>query len=190
PGRHNVQNALAAVAAADLLGLSDAEVRTGFQRFSGVKRRFTLVGKVPVGGGAVTIIDDYGHHPVEVRAVLAAAREGAAARVIAVVQPHRFTRLRDLFDEWTLAFNDADAVVLAPVYPAGEPPIEGVNHLALAEALKRAGHRQVLAVAGEEELAATLAPLVGAGDMIICLGAGDITKWAAQLPAALAKVLA
>ncbi|WP_448580257.1 UDP-N-acetylmuramate--L-alanine ligase [Thermaurantiacus sp.] len=188
PGRHNVQNALAAVAAADLLGLSDAEIRAGFARFSGVKRRFTRVGDVPLGAGdPVTIIDDYGHHPVEVRAVLAAAREGAAGRVIAIVQPHRFTRLRDLFDDWCRAFNDADTVVLAPVYPAGEPPIEGVSHEALAEALKRSGHRDVRTVSGEADLAPLLAPGLKPGDMLICLGAGDITKWAANLAPALSR---
>jgi len=182
PGRHNVQNALAAVAVADQLGLSEQQIREGFARFGGVKRRFTKVGEVAMAGGApVTVIDDYGHHPVEVKAVLAAAREGATARVIAVVQPHRYTRLRDLFEEWRTAFNDADTVVVAPVYPAGEKPIEGINADALADALKRSGHRQVLTISGEADLAPTIAPLLGAGDMVICLGAGDITKWAANL---------
>jgi UDP-N-acetylmuramate--alanine ligase len=191
PGRHNVLNALSAVAVADQLGLSDAEIRTGFERFSGVKRRFTTVGTVAVGGGEpATIIDDYGHHPVEVRAVLAAAREGAAGRVIAVVQPHRYTRLRDLFDEWRTAFNDADTVVLAPVYPAGEAPIAGVSHETLADALRQSGHRQVLTVSGEADLARKIAPLLGAGDMVICLGAGDITKWAANLGDRLQQVAA
>jgi len=191
PGRHNVLNALAAIAVADQLGLSEADIRAGFARFSGVKRRFTHVGDVvlPGGGAPVSVIDDYGHHPVEVKAVLAAAREGAAGRVIAVVQPHRFTRLRDLFDQWVTAFNDADMVVLAPVYPAGEAPIEGVSHAALAEALKRAGHRQVLTVAGPGELAGTLAPLLAPGDRLICLGAGDITRWAAALPDQLREAL-
>ena len=190
PGRHNVLNALAAVAAADLLGLSDEDIRSGFQRFSGVKRRFTKVGEVPFPEGApVVVIDDYGHHPVEVRAVLAAAREGAAGRVFAIVQPHRFTRLRDLFDDWCRAFNDADTVVLAPVYPAGEPPIEGVSHEALAEALRRSGHGDVLTVAGETDLAPILAPRLRPGDMILCLGAGDITRWAANLAPALQEVL-
>jgi UDP-N-acetylmuramate--alanine ligase len=181
PGRHNVSNALAAIAVADQLGISEAAIRAGFAKFGGVKRRFTRVGEWPVEGGHVTIIDDYGHHPVEVKAVLAAAREGAGARVIAVVQPHRYTRLRDLFDDWRTAFNDADTVVVAPVYAAGETPIEGVTHEALADALRRSGHRQVLTVSNEAELAPTLRPLLGAGDMVICLGAGDITKWAANL---------
>ncbi|MFN7173784.1 MAG: UDP-N-acetylmuramate--L-alanine ligase [Thermaurantiacus tibetensis] len=189
PGRHNVQNALAAIAAADVLGLADAEIREGFRRFSGVKRRFTKVGEVPLQGGPVTIIDDYGHHPVEVRAVLAAAREGAPARVVAVVQPHRFTRLRDLFEEWRTAFNDADTVVIAPVYPAGEAPLPGITHLALAEAVRESGHRDVLTVTGEAELAPLLASRLGPGDMVICLGAGDITRWAARLGPALARAL-
>ncbi len=190
PGRHNVLNALSAIAVADQLGISDADIRRGFARFGGVKRRFTKVGEVPLGDGVVTIIDDYGHHPVEVKAVLAAARESATGKVIAVVQPHRFTRLRDLFDEWRTAFNDADTVVVVPVYPAGEAPIEGISHQSLADALKRSGHRQVLTVDGEAGLAPAIAPLLGAGDMIICLGAGDITKWAANLGDALAKALA
>jgi len=182
PGRHNVLNALAAVAVADQLGIGEAHVRAGFARFGGVKRRFTRVGEVALGDGPpVTIIDDYGHHPVEVRAVLSAAREGAAARVIAVVQPHRYTRLQALFDDWCRAFNDADTVVIAPVYAAGEAPIEGIDHENLAEALRRSGHRQVLTIAGEDELAPALRPLIRPGDMVICLGAGDITRWAAAL---------
>lgn len=185
PGRHNVLNALAAIGVADQLGIGEAQIREGFGKFGGVKRRFTKVGELPVGDGVVTVIDDYGHHPVEVKAVLAAAREGAKAKVVAVVQPHRYTRLRDLFDEWRSAFNDADTVVVAPVYAAGEQPIEGISHESLAEALRRSGHRQVLTVSGEAELAPAIAPLLGAGDMVICLGAGDITKWAANLAGAL-----
>jgi UDP-N-acetylmuramate--alanine ligase len=188
PGRHNVLNALAAIAVADQLGIPEDKIRDGFARFGGVKRRFTKVGEVAVSGGEpITIIDDYGHHPVEVKAVLAAAREGARSRVVAVVQPHRYTRLRDLFDEWRTAFNDADTVVLAPVYAAGEQPLEGVTHESLAEALRRSGHRQVLTIGGEAELAPAIAPLVGAGDMVICLGAGDITKWAANLAGGLVQ---
>jgi UDP-N-acetylmuramate--alanine ligase len=122
-----------------------------------------------------------------VKAVLAAAREGATAKVVAVVQPHRYTRLRDLFDEWRTAFNDADTVVIAPVYAAGEAPIDGISHETLADALRRSGHRQVLTISGEAELAPAIATLLGAGDMVICLGAGDITKWAASLAGALQK---
>ncbi|MFA7440426.1 MAG: UDP-N-acetylmuramate--L-alanine ligase [Sphingomonadaceae bacterium] len=190
PGRHNVLNALSAIALADQLGLSDEEIREGFARFSGVKRRFSRVGEIhlPDGGDPVTVIDDYGHHPVEVRAVLAAAREGAKARVIAIVQPHRYTRLRDLFDEWRPAFNDADVVVVAPVYAAGEAPIAGVTHQALADALRRSGHRQVLTVEGEGDLAPLLKPLLGAGDIVVCLGAGDITRWAANLASAVERL--
>ncbi len=186
PGRHNVQNALAAVAVAIELGLSDAAIRTGFARFGGVKRRFTKVGDT----GGVTIIDDYGHHPVEIRAVLAAAREGAAGRVLAVVQPHRFTRLRDLMAEFQAGFNDADAVYVAPVYAAGEAPIAGVDAEALAAGLLAAGHRSAVTVTGADDLAARLAVDARPGDMVVCLGAGDITKWAAGLAGAIEKARA
>ncbi len=186
PGRHNVQNALAAVAVAVELGTDDAAITSGFARFGGVKRRFTRVGEVALPGGSVTIIDDYGHHPVEIRAVLSAAREGAEGRVIAVVQPHRFTRLRDLMVDFQTAFNDADMVIVAPVYAAGEAPIDGVDADALATGLKRAGHRSVATTTGADALAGQLAAIVAPGDMVVCLGAGDITKWAAGLGAAIA----
>jgi len=182
PGRHNVQNALAAIAVAAEMGCSDACIRTGFSKFGGVKRRFTKVGEVAIDSGAATIIDDYGHHPVEIRAVLAAAREGVGAgRVIAVVQPHRFTRLRDHMEDFQAAFNDADVVYAAPVYPAGEAPIAGVDSDALVAGIKARGHRSAHGVSGAEELAEVLAVTVKAGDMVVCLGAGDITKWAAGL---------
>ena len=177
PGRHNVLNALAAIGVAAELGISDDLIAGGFKGFSGVKRRFTTVGQVE----GVTIIDDYGHHPVEIKAVLAAAREGARGRVIAVVQPHRFTRLRDLMEEFQGAFNDADVVYVAPVYAAGEEPIEGVDAEALARGLKERGHRAVKAVESAEDLARQLRDIAARGDMVICLGAGDITKWAAGL---------
>ena len=182
PGRHNVQNALAAVAVALEMGCSDAVIQSGFAKFGGVKRRFSKVGEV----GGATIIDDYAHHPVEIRAVLSAAREGGASsglggRVIAVVQPHRFTRLRDLMDDFQGAFNDADMVYAAPVYPAGEAPIEGVDSEALVKGLKARGHRAAATVAGPDELAAALAETLEPGDTVVCLGAGDITKWAAGL---------
>jgi UDP-N-acetylmuramate--alanine ligase len=183
PGRHNVQNALSAVAVALELGLSDDAIRTGFARFGGVKRRFTKVGEV----GGITVIDDYGHHPVEIRAVLAAAREGAQGRVLAVVQPHRFTRLRDLMADFQAAFNDADAVYVAPVYAAGEAPIAGVDADALATGLLAAGHRSAMTVTGADDLAARLASDARPGDMVVCLGAGDITKWAAGLAPAIEK---
>jgi UDP-N-acetylmuramate--alanine ligase len=185
PGRHNVQNALAAIGVALELGVADDLIRTGFSNFSGVKRRFTKVGEVPVDGGAVTIIDDYGHHPVEIKAVLSAATEGARGRVIAVVQPHRFTRLRDLMTDFQSAFNEADIVYVAPVYAAGEPPIEGVDAQALVDGLKQRGHRAAQTVAGPDDLARTLAETVRADDMVVCLGAGDITKWAAGLAPAI-----
>ncbi|QCI94719.1 UDP-N-acetylmuramate--L-alanine ligase [Novosphingobium sp. EMRT-2] len=181
PGRHNIQNALAAVAVAVEMGVSDDLIRAGFGKFGGVKRRFTKVGEIAVDGGSAVVIDDYGHHPVEIRAVLAAAREGVQNRVIAVVQPHRFTRLRDHMEDFQGAFNDADVVYVAPVYPAGEAPIEGVDAAALVEGVKARGHRSAHLIAGADALAQELAPLVQPGDMIVCLGAGDITKWAAGL---------
>jgi UDP-N-acetylmuramate--alanine ligase len=178
PGRHNVQNALAAIAVALELGISDEAIIAGFERFEGVKRRFTKVGEAD---GAI-IVDDYAHHPTEIRAVLAAAREGAQGRVIAVMQPHRYTRLQSLMDEFQNAFNDADVVYVTPVYPAGEEPIEGVDSNALAEGLRAHGHRMVRAVADQQELCQELRDLAAEGDMVICMGAGDITRWAAALP--------
>jgi UDP-N-acetylmuramate--alanine ligase len=186
PGRHNVQNALAAVAVALELGISDEAIIAAFERFEGVKRRFTKVGEAD---GAV-IIDDYAHHPTEIRAVLAAAREGAEGRVIAVMQPHRYTRLQSLMDEFQNAFNDADVVFVTPVYPAGEEPIEGVDSNALVEGLRAHGHRMVRTVADQAELSRELRDLAADGDMVICMGAGDITKWAAALPAALTEARA
>ncbi|RSU74668.1 UDP-N-acetylmuramate--L-alanine ligase [Sphingomonas sp. S-NIH.Pt3_0716] len=189
PGRHNVLNAMAAIGVALQMGIDDATIQTGFAKFGGVKRRFTKVGEIPAGAGVATVIDDYGHHPVEIKAVLAAAREGAKGRVIAVVQPHRFTRLRDLMDDFQQAFNDADIVYAAPVYTAGEQPIEDVDSAALVAGLKRRGHRNAATVADAGDLARVIAADVQADDMIICLGAGDITKWAAGLSAAVtAKV--
>ena len=183
PGRHNVQNALAAIAVAIEMGCSDDCIQRGFGGFHGVKRRFTKVGEV----AGATIIDDYAHHPVEIRAVLSAAREGARGRVIAVVQPHRFTRLRDLMDDFQGAFNDADVVYAAPVYPAGEQPIEGVDSEALVAGLRARGHRDAATVAGPGELAEELAVTLEPGDTVVCLGAGDITKWAAGLADAIAE---
>jgi UDP-N-acetylmuramate--alanine ligase len=178
PGRHNVQNALAAIAVGLELGMSDADIIRGFERFEGVKRRFTRVGEVD---GAV-VIDDYAHHPVEIRAVLSAAREAAQERVIAVVQPHRYSRLRDLMVEFQNAFNDADIVFVAPVYAAGEEAIDGVDAAALAEGMRARGHRMVKTVSDAQDLAQSLRDVAAPGDMIICMGAGDITKWAAGLP--------
>jgi UDP-N-acetylmuramate--alanine ligase len=186
PGRHNVLNALAAIAVGIEFKLPDEIIVKGFERFTGVKRRFTKVGEV----GGATIIDDYAHHPTEIRAVLAAAREAAEERVIAVVQPHRYTRLRDLMDDFQNAFNDADVVFVTPVYAAGEEPIEGISSDTLAEGLRSRGHRMVKTVDGPADLAANLRDLAAEGDMIICMGAGDITKWAAGLADGIAKARA
>jgi UDP-N-acetylmuramate--alanine ligase len=178
PGRHNVQNALAAIGVALELGIPDITIQRGFAKFGGVKRRFTKVGQTR---GGVTVIDDYGHHPVEIRAVLSAARESAEGRVIAVMQPHRFTRLGNLMEDFAQAFNDADMVYVSPVYAAGELPLEGVSSEALVEGIKRRGHRAAQTIADADALAASLAEVTVPGDMIVCLGAGDITKWAAGL---------
>jgi UDP-N-acetylmuramate--alanine ligase len=183
PGRHNVQNALAAITVALEFGIADEAIVRGFERFDGVKRRFTTVGEV---GGAV-VIDDYAHHPTEIRAVLAAAREGAEGRVIAVMQPHRYTRLQALMDDFQSAFNDADVVLVTPVYPAGEEPIDGVDSAVLVEGLRAHGHRMVSAVKDLKELSRSLRDLAADGDIIICMGAGDITKWAANLPDGIRK---
>jgi len=183
PGRHNVLNGLAAVAVGLEFGFSDEILRNGFKKFSGVKRRFTKVGEID----GATVVDDYAHHPVEIRAVLSAAREAAEERVIAVVQPHRFTRLRDLMEDFQNAFNDADVVFVAPVYPAGEEPIEGIDATALADGLRAHGHRMVKTVDSPADLAASLRDLAAEGDIIICMGAGDITKWAARLADGIAK---
>ncbi|OYX65353.1 MAG: UDP-N-acetylmuramate--L-alanine ligase [Sphingomonadales bacterium 32-64-17] len=182
PGRHNVQNAAAAVAVALEMDCAEDTIREGFARFGGVRRRFTEVGRIALGGGEeVRVIDDYAHHPVEIRAVLSAAREAASGRVIAVAQPHRFTRLRDLMEEFQGCFTDADVVYAAPVYTAGEDPIEGVTSDALVAGLKARGHRQAAPIASPEALADELAGLVEPGDIVVCLGAGDITRWAAGL---------
>ena len=181
PGRHNVQNALAAVAVGLEMGMSDAAIAHGFDKFGGVKRRFTKVGEVGLNDGVVTIIDDYGHHPVEIRAVLSAAREGAQGRVIAVAQPHRFTRLRDHMDDFQQAFNDADMVFISPVYAAGEGPIDGIDAAALVHGIKARGHRSAATVADAGDLARKLAEVLQGNDIVVCLGAGDITKWAAGL---------
>ncbi|MBX9729312.1 MAG: UDP-N-acetylmuramate--L-alanine ligase, partial [Sphingopyxis sp.] len=189
-GRHNVQNALAAIAVALHMGVADEVIVRGFAGFAGVKRRFTKVGVVAVPGGSVTVIDDYAHHPVEIRAVLSAAREGVGTgQVVAVVQPHRFTRLGAHMEDFQQAFNDADRVLALPVYAAGEAPIEGVSSDTLVSGLRDRGHRQAAVVANADVLADATAVMIrngelGAGGMIICLGAGDITKMAAGLAVA------
>ncbi len=177
-GEHNVQNALAAIAIGWEMQIPEAEMRAALAAFAGVKRRFTHTGEVD----GITVIDDYGHHPVEIAAVLKAARAATQGRVIAVVQPHRYTRLHDLFEDFCTCFNDADAVVVAPVYAAGEAPIEGVHRDALVEGLRHHGHRAVRALEAPEALPGLIDELAGAGDLVVCLGAGTITQWANALP--------
>ncbi len=181
PGRHNALNATSAVAVAHELGIADSVVRTALGKFGGVKRRFTKVGE----WNGVTIIDDYAHHPVEITAVLKAAREVAKGQVIAVVQPHRYTRLKTLFEPFSTCFNDADAVIVAHVYPAGEAPIEGADRDHLVQALRARGHRQVIPLDGPEKLGGIVKGLAKPGDYVVCLGAGSITQWAYALPAEL-----
>jgi UDP-N-acetylmuramate--alanine ligase len=177
-GDHNVANALAAIAVARELGVSDKAIRAGLTGFGGVKRRFTTTG---VAKG-VRVIDDYGHHPVEISSVLKAARAVSLGKVVAVVQPHRYTRLRDLFADFCSCFNDADVVIVADVYTAGEAPIAGFDRDALVEGLSRYGHRKVLALSGPEDLAGLVAKEMVPGDLVVLLGAGDITGWAYALP--------
>ncbi len=180
-GQHNVQNSLAAIAVAEEMGLGDNVVRTAFAGFKGVKRRFTKTGE----SHGVTVIDDYGHHPVEIAAVLRAARGAAAGSIIAVVQPHRYSRLKDLFAEFCTCFNDADTVLVADVYAAGEAPIEGVNRDALVAGLRARGHRHAEALPSPADLARLVHALAKPGDFVVCLGAGSITSWAQSLPAEL-----
>jgi len=183
-GDHNVQNALAAIAIAAEMNLDDATIKSALAGFEGVKRRFTRTGEVD----GITVIDDYGHHPVEIAAVLKAARAAATGKVIAVMQPHRYTRLRDLFEEFCTCFNDADAVLVADVYAAGEAPIEGADRDSLVEGLKHYGHRAAEALEDADALAAAVDRLAGPGDMVVCLGAGNITAWANALPDELAAL--
>jgi UDP-N-acetylmuramate--alanine ligase len=178
PGRHNALNATSAIAVARELKITDDTIRTALGKFGGVKRRFTRVGE---WNGAI-IIDDYAHHPVEIAAVLKAARESTKGQVIAVVQPHRYTRLKTLFEPFSTCFNDADTVIVANVYPAGEPPIEGADRDHLVQALRDRGHRNVIPLDGPEKLAGIVKGLAKSGDYVICLGAGSITQWAYALP--------
>jgi UDP-N-acetylmuramate--alanine ligase len=180
-GNHNVSNATAAIAVARELGVSEADIRKGLAAFGGVKRRFTTTGIVE----GIRIVDDYGHHPVEIAAVLKAARQVSSGRVIAVVQPHRFTRLRDLMTEFSTCFHDADVVIVADVYTAGETPIEGVDKAHLVDGLHRFGHRKAIALEGPDQLAELVANEAKTGDIVVLLGAGDITAWAYALPAQL-----
>jgi UDP-N-acetylmuramate--alanine ligase len=177
-GRHNVQNALAAIVVADAIGIGDDVIRRGLGEFAGVKRRFTRTGTVD----GITIIDDYGHHPVEIAAVLAAARTVTQGQIIAVVQPHRYSRLSSLFAEFCSCFNDADAVIVADVYAAGEEPIEGIDRDALVDGLRSHGHRHVLSLADRDDLPTLIDSLARPGDYVVCLGAGSISAWAQALP--------
>lgn len=183
-GDHNIRNTLAAIAIAREMGIDADVIRRALGDFSGVKRRFTRTGVV----NDVTIIDDYGHHPVEISAVLAAARTSARRNVIAVVQPHRYTRLRDLFDDFCTCFNDADTVIVTDIYAAGETPIEGYDRDALIEGLRSRGHRHVLPLESADALPRMIAELAQPDDFVICLGAGNITAWANDLPDTLAQL--
>jgi UDP-N-acetylmuramate--alanine ligase len=183
PGDHNVSNALAAVAVARHLGMKKDEIRAALAGFGGVNRRFTRVGVV----NGVTIIDDYGHHPVEIAAVLRAARQATEGRVIAVHQPHRYTRLSNLFDDFCGCFNDADVVAITEVYAAGEDPIPGASRDDLVAGLVRHGHRDARAILDEDDLVRLVIEQARPGDMVVCLGAGTISAWANALPARLEK---
>jgi UDP-N-acetylmuramate--alanine ligase len=183
-GEHNVLNALAAIAVAKEMGIEDDAITRALGQFGGVKRRFTKTGEA----GGVTVIDDYGHHPVEIAAVLKAARSATEGQVVAVVQPHRYSRLSSLFEEFCACFNDADTVIVAPVYPAGEKPIPGYDRDALVSGLKTRGHRHALALDEPEGLAQLVATMTSPGDLVVCLGAGTITNWANNLPEELAAV--
>ncbi|HYH22842.1 MAG TPA: UDP-N-acetylmuramate--L-alanine ligase [Azospirillum sp.] len=183
-GRHNVQNSLAAFAVGNEMGLADDVMKGAMAKFAGVKRRFTKTGE----SNGITVIDDYGHHPVEIAAVLKAARTAGKGRTIAVVQPHRYSRLASLFEEFCTCFNDADAVIVADVYAAGEQPIEGVNRDSLVEGLRMHGHRHVLALHGPDELPQLVREMARSGDLVVCLGAGNITQWANALPSELDRL--
>ncbi|MBZ0148206.1 MAG: UDP-N-acetylmuramate--L-alanine ligase [Pseudorhodoplanes sp.] len=178
PGRHNALNATAAVAVAHALEINDAMIRKALAGFGGVKRRFTRTGE----WNGVTVIDDYGHHPVEIAAVLKAARESTKGKVLAVMQPHRYTRLHELFEQFCTCFNDADAVIVADVYPAGESPIAGADRDHLVAGMRARGHRNVTPLESSEQLASLIKGMAQPGDLVVCLGAGNITQWAYALP--------
>lgn len=183
-GPHNVQNSLACFAVGNEMGLPDVVMRDSMAKFQGVKRRFTKTGEA----NGITVIDDYGHHPVEIAAVLKAARTAGTGRTIAVVQPHRYSRLAALFEEFCTCFNDADAVIVADVYAAGETPIEGVSRDSLVEGLRMHGHRHVVALQNQQELAQVVREMARPGDFVVCLGAGNITQWANALPGELSSL--
>ena len=177
-GDHNVSNALAAIAVARHLGMKSSEIKEALANFKGVNRRFTKVGEV----NGVTIIDDYGHHPVEIAAVLKAARQASEGRIIAVHQPHRYSRLSSLFDDFCSCFNEADVVAIADVFAAGEDPIAGASRDDLVTGLIRHGHRHARAIHSEEDLERLVREQSEAGDIVVCLGAGTISAWANALP--------
>ena len=183
-GIHNVQNSLAAIAVAAEMGIGDAQIAKALGTIKGVKRRFTKTGEA----AGLTVIDDYGHHPVEIAAVLKAARSATKRGVVAVVQPHRYTRLHNLFEDFCTCFNDADAVIVADVYSAGEAPIEGVNRDALVAGLRVHGHRRVLPIEDPKQLAGLVLETARPGDLVVCLGAGNITAWAYALPQEMAQL--
>ena len=184
PGRHNVSNATAAIAVAQRLGLSPEAIARGLANFGGVKRRFTLTGS----WNGVNVYDDYGHHPVEIKAVLRAAREACAGRIVAVHQPHRYSRVASLFEEFAGCFNDADTVMIAPIYAAGEDPIDGVSAEEMVSRIKSAGHRDARFLPSAEALAPIVAGIAKPGDFVVLLGAGSITHWAQVLPKELAGI--
>ncbi|MBT7362504.1 MAG: UDP-N-acetylmuramate--L-alanine ligase [Rhodospirillaceae bacterium] len=177
-GAHNAQNALAAVTIALEMEIPDAVIQTAFTGFEGVKRRFTKTGEA----GGITVIDDYGHHPVEISAVLDAARSATPGLVIAIFQPHRYSRVESLFDEFCTCFNDADIVFVSDIYPAGEAPIEGVDRNALVDGLRARGHRDVRPLPDSDRLAELITASGKDGDMVVFLGAGTVTNWAQALP--------
>ncbi|MBO1074806.1 UDP-N-acetylmuramate--L-alanine ligase [Roseomonas marmotae] len=177
-GQHNVQNALAAIAVGIEMDIDEGTIRSALAGFKGVKRRFTRVGEV----NGIQIVDDYGHHPVEIAAVLKAARQAGARDVIAVVQPHRYSRLKQLFEDFCQCMNDAGTVIVADVYAAGEQKIEGFDRDALVDGLRSHGHRSVVPLPGPDSLPEMISAIAKPGDYVVCLGAGNITNWAAELP--------
>ncbi|WP_373089485.1 UDP-N-acetylmuramate--L-alanine ligase [Sneathiella sp.] len=186
PGTHNVLNALAAIAVGKEMGFKEVDLKRGLRSFGGVKRRFTKTGEVD----GVTVIDDYGHHPVEISSVLSAARQAYGEKIIAVVQPHRYSRLHDLFEDFCTCFNDADMVVVADIYAAGEQPIPGIDRESFVEGLRARGHRKVLSLSGPEHLAPLIRANAKPGDVVVCLGAGSISAWANALPGELKALTA
>ena len=184
PGHHNALNATAAIAVAYHLGMAPDLIREALKGFGGVKRRFTKTGE----WNGAEIFDDYGHHPVEISAVLKAARASTSAKVIAIVQPHRYTRLASLFEQFSTCFNDADCVIVADTYAAGEAPIAGADRDALVQGIKAHGHRHVIALPDYASLAGIVHGIATEGDYVVCLGAGNITQWAYALPSELAAL--